>query len=212
MMTIADLRLNYTRASFSEDDADFDPISLFSLWFQNALDAKVIEPNAMTLATATATGIPSARIILLKAFDDRGFVFFTNYESRKGQELSENPRAALLFFWPELERQVRVEGIVTKCSREDSVSYFHSRPIGSQLGALASEQSQIIPNRDAIEEALKLLEEKYQDFEIPCPDNWGGYQLAPTLFEFWQGRPNRLHDRIQFRNEHGKWLRDRLAP
>jgi len=209
---IANLRRNYSYQGLSESDADPNPFQQFQQWFDQALAAQILEPNAMTLATAFA-GKPSARIVLLKQFDDRGFVFYTNYCSRKGQELAENPWAALVFWWADLERQVRIEGQVEKVSDQESNEYFHSRPLGSRLGAWASDQSRVIGDRLLLEQRLTELEQKYQDQEIPRPPHWGGYRLVPTTIEFWQGRPNRLHDRLCYqRLEIGNWQIERLSP
>jgi pyridoxamine 5'-phosphate oxidase len=210
--SIADLRLNYTRAQLTEADVNPDPMRQFQLWFEQALAAEILEPNAMTLATATKDGTPSARIVLLKGVSDRGFVFFTNYESRKGQELAENPQAALVFLWKALERQVRIEGTVEKVSDAETVAYFHSRPRESQLGAWVSNQSQVIANREVLEQRLAELSQQYQDQEIPRPPHWGGYCVIPYTIEFWQGRPSRLHDRLRYRLDNYHWIIERLAP
>jgi pyridoxamine 5'-phosphate oxidase len=211
-MTLADLRLDYTRGGLHESDAGDDPIAFFQSWFEQVQQSEVVEPNAMTLCTATPEGKPSARIVLLKGFDARGFTFFTNYESHKATELEANPFAALLFLWKELERQVRIEGVVSKTSESESDAYFTSRPRGSQLGAWASEQSTVISGREVLEARLKELQLQYGDGPIPRPPHWGGYRLAPTLIEFWQGRPSRLHDRIRFRKVESAWVRERLSP
>jgi pyridoxamine 5'-phosphate oxidase len=197
----------------SEDEAGMDPLALFHQWFEQAVAAELTEPNAMTLATATREGVPSARAVLLKALDPRGFTFFSNYESRKAEEIAENPRAALLFLWHAMERQVRVEGSVEKLSDEESEAYFITRPVGSKLGAWASKQSEIIPNREYLEVRHAELMAKYPDGNIPRPPNWGGYRIVPIAIEFWQGRRSRLHDRIFFtRREDGSWDRVRLSP
>ena len=210
---LADLREDYTRQKLSETDVDSDPFKQFQIWLSDALAAKMVAPNAMTLATATRDGKPSARMVLLKGFDERGFVFYTNYESRKGQELAENPWAALVFFWAELERQVRIEGHVEKCSEEDSDSYFQSRPLGSRLGVCASQQSQVISNREVLESRLQELMVENKNRDILRPPDWGGYRLSPMSIEFWQGRPSRLHDRLRYRLLHdGNWLIERLSP
>ncbi len=210
---IADLRRNYTIAGLSEADAATSPIDQFKTWFQQAVDANFPEPNAMTLATISSEGKPSARIVLLKDVDDRGFVFYTNYESAKGQHLLENPDAALVFFWIELERQVRVEGKVEKVSATESDAYFRTRPRGSQLGAWVSKQTEVIASRQVLESKLEQLEQKYAGKEIPRPPHWGGFRVIPSEFEFWQGRPNRLHDRLRYRlAEDGNWIRERLSP
>jgi len=210
--SLQNLRQDYRSAELSEQDIDQNPIQQFKTWFQQALDAKLYEPNVMTLATATAAGIPSARIVLLKGFDDAGFVFYTNYESHKGRELEENPNAALVFFWAELERQVRIEGTVSKVDPSVSTAYFHARPHGSQIGAMVSPQSQVIKSRAELENHIVILKEKYADQEVPRPDHWGGYVVKPTSMEFWQGRPSRLHDRIRYKLVGGNWIIDRLAP
>lgn len=210
--SIADLRLTYTRAQLTEADVDPDPMRQFQLWFEQALAADILEPNAMTLATATKDGIPSARIVLLKGVSDRGFVFFTNYESHKGQELAENPQAALVFLWQALERQVRIEGTVEKVSDAETVAYFHSRPRESQLGAWVSNQSQVIASREVLEQRLAELNQQYQNQEIPRPPHWGGYCVIPHMIEFWQGRPSRLHDRLRYRLDNHHWILERLAP
>ncbi len=211
---VAALRTEYTKAGLTENDAQADPIAQFRAWFDQAIAAEVPEPNAMTLATATPDGEPSARIVLLKGFDDRGFVFFTNYESAKGRELAANPRVSLCFFWQPLERQVRVKGNVTKVTREESEAYFHTRPRKSQLGAWASRQSNVIPSRQVLETALADLEKKYGETgELPLPDFWGGYRVEPRQLELWQGQRSRLHDRLLYsRLPDGTWGRARLSP
>ncbi len=212
--SIADLRQNYTRAGLSEADVDADPIKQFGVWFQQALDANLIEPNAMTLATATSDGKPTARIVLLKGVNQGGFVFYTNYKSQKGQQLIANPYAALVFHWDKLERQVRIEGEVEKLATKESEAYFHSRPKASQLGAWASAQSQVIPNRQVLEQQLADLETKYKgDATVPLPEHWGGFRVIPNRIEFWQGRPNRLHDRLVYDLQaNGSWKIARLSP
>jgi pyridoxamine 5'-phosphate oxidase len=201
----------YSR-SLNENDIAPSPITQFQNWFDEALQANLPDVNAMTLATATVQGKVSARIVLLKSFDKRGFCFYTNYDSRKGKELAQNPGAALVFFWQSLERQVRVEGVVVRLSDEESNEYFHSRPFGSQIGAIASPQSREIPDRETLEAAYASLEEKYMNQIVPRPGHWGGYRLVPERVEFWQGRENRLHDRIVYTREGGGWKRARLAP
>jgi pyridoxamine 5'-phosphate oxidase len=212
-MSIADLRQEYMFRGLDESDLDPDPFVQFRSWFDQAVAAQVPEPNAMTLATAGADCRPSARLVLLKGFDASGFVFYTNYESRKARELAANPWAALVFFWPQLARQVRIEGRVEPVAPHESDAYFHSRPRGSQLGAWASHQSQVISSRAVLDQRMQELTAAYQARPVPRPPYWGGYRLAPTLVEFWQGRPNRLHDRLRYRRlEDGGWLIERLAP
>lgn len=212
-MSLSDLRREYALAGLKESDLDPNPFKQFDKWFQQALAAGLPEPNAMTLATATPDGKPSARVVLLKGFDERGFVFFTNYESQKGHELSANPLAALVCYWAELERQVRIGGRVSRVSAEESEAYFHSRPLGSQLGAWASRQSEVVGGRKILEERLEKLTQEYQNKPIPLPPYWGGYRVAPDTIEFWQGRPNRLHDRLRYTRQSGdQWLIERLSP
>ncbi|CAN5677724.1 MAG: pyridoxamine 5'-phosphate oxidase [Rubrobacter sp.] len=209
---VADLRKEYTRAGLTESDVASDPVEQFRRWFDEALEADLHEPNAFVLATATRDGLPSARVVLLKGLDERGFVFYTNYEGRKGRELEENPRAALLFYWGELERQVRVEGTVSRTSEEESDAYYASRPRGSRLGAWASEQSRVVEGREFLEDRIGDLEAEYEGREVPRPAFWGGYRVEPEAVEFWQGRENRLHDRIVYRREDGGWKTERLQP
>jgi len=210
--TLQNLRQDYRSAELSAADVDRDPIEQFAKWFKDAMNAKLYEPNVMTLATADRSGRPSARIVLLKGFDQNGFTFYTNYNSAKGKEMEENPQACLVFFWAELERQVRIEGRVSKVSAEVSDQYFHSRPAGSQIGASASPQSAVIESRELLEEKVKELTQKYKDIEIPRPEHWGGYIVEPSHIEFWQGRPSRLHDRISYELIDGNWTISRLAP
>ena len=212
MDRLARLREEYTRAGLGESDVDPNPIEQFRGWFGEALAADLHEPNAMTLATATPDGRPSARVVLLKGFDERGFVFYTNYEGRKARELEINPHCALVFYWGELERQVRVEGRVSRVPDEESDAYFAERPRGSQLGAWASEQSRPVRDRGALEERLRELEGEYEGREVPRPPFWGGYRVEPETMEFWQGRENRLHDRLRYRRAGELWRRERLQP
>ena len=211
--SIADIRKEYIHHSLDESDVAAHPIKQFDLWWSELLQSKVDEVNAMTLATASADGFPSARIVLLKGYDEQGFVFFTNYNSYKGQQLEENPRACLVFFWKELERQVRVTGLIEKVSGAESDAYFHSRPHSSRIGAWASPQSQVIPNRELLKAKEEELKTAFEGKEIPRPLHWGGYRVRPITVEFWQGRPSRLHDRIQYSlEEDGSWKIERLAP
>ncbi len=211
-MSIADIRTDYRLASLAEADVAADPIEQFSRWFDQAIHAEVVEPNAMCLATATPDAYPSARIVLLKGADARGFVFYTDYRSRKGQELADNPAASLCFFWPELERQVRIAGAVQRVSRAESAEYFRSRPLGSRIGAWTSHQSSVIPSRESLEAAMAENEARFADGEVPLPDHWGGFRVVPEQIEFWQGRGSRLHDRIAFQRTAGVWVRSRLSP
>jgi pyridoxamine 5'-phosphate oxidase len=212
MTTLAELRKNYSLGSLDEADVDHNPIRQFKTWFAQALDAQLPEPNTMTLATVDGRGRPSARIVLIKGVDERGFTFFTNYDSRKGRELAENPHAALLFYWIELERQVRIEGVVAKTGADESDAYFASRPASSRIGAWASEQSQVIESRAVLEAREREFSERF-GAEPPRPPNWGGYRLVPDAIEFWQGRPSRLHDRLRYtRTANGDWQIARLSP
>jgi pyridoxamine 5'-phosphate oxidase len=213
-VNIRDLRRDYSRQMLLESSAEPDPFLQFQNWFTQALDAQVIEPNAMTLATITAEGKPAARIVLLKNFDARGFVFYSNFQSRKGQELAHTPAAALVFWWGELERQVRIEGAIDLVSEAEADAYFQSRPRGSQLGAWVSDQSQVIADRSVLENRLAQLDQDYVSVPIPRPSHWGGYRLVPTYFEFWQGRSNRLHDRLCYRHASSSdaWQIERLSP
>jgi pyridoxamine 5'-phosphate oxidase len=211
MDPIAQLRKNYTFGQLSETEVPHHPLPLFQLWFDQAVKAQCPEPNSMTLATADQAGNPSARIVLLKGADQSGFTFFTNYESQKGRELAIRPQAALLFHWHELERQVRIKGLVERVSPAESDEYFHSRPAASRIGAWASPQSSAIPNREFLEDAEKRFKAEFGD-SPPRPEHWGGYCLEPTEIEFWQGRPSRLHDRIHYKLEGSSWKIERLAP
>jgi pyridoxamine 5'-phosphate oxidase len=197
----------------NEASADPDPIKQFDRWLADAVAAGLKLPNAMTLATATPDAVPSARVVLLKDVDEQGFVFYTNYDSQKGRELEANPRAALCFYWPALDRQVRISGSVMKTTREESAGYFHTRPVDSQLGAWASGQSTVIPGREMLEEKMRQLVREYEGGEVPLPPYWGGYRLAPAVIEFWQNRLSRLHDRLRYtRQPGGGWLIERLSP
>lgn len=210
-MSVADLRQKYEKFELLEASLATTPLEQFTLWFNDALQAAVPEPNAMTLATTTPQGRPSARIVLLKGFDERGFMFFTNYTSRKGRELAANPFASLLFFWPQLERQVRIEGSIEKVSAAESDDYFQSRPLGSRIGAWVSPQSQPITRAEL--EARQLALTESLGVQPPRPEHWGGYRLKPDYIEFWQGRPSRLHDRLAFQRDNDEnWARTRLAP
>jgi pyridoxamine 5'-phosphate oxidase len=213
-MTIPSLRKEYRLGDLDRAALDPDPVVQFGRWFEEAVRAGLPEPNAMTLATASAEGRPSARVVLLKGLDARGFVFYTNYESRKGAELAANPWAALVFYWGPLERQVRVEGRVARTSREESEAYFRSRPLGSRLGASASAQSRVLPDRETLERRVAELQARHGDGEVPLPDFWGGYRLAPDVLELWQGRPDRLHDRFRYTRRDGapSWTIERLSP
>jgi len=210
--TVQNLRQDYKSAELNEKDIVKNPIAQFEKWFGDAIDAQIYEPNVMTLATADKSGRPNARIVLLKGVDEEGFSFYTNYLSQKGKEIKRNPFACLVFFWAELERQVRIEGKIEKLDKETSEQYFHSRPTGSQIGAIASPQSQVIEGRESLEAKVQELTQQYEGKQIPKPAHWGGYIVKPTSIEFWQGRPSRLHDRIKFTLVNGSWKIERLAP
>lgn len=214
LIDLKHLREDYSNTPLEIEAAPADPLQLFEQWMQEALHAKLAEPNALTLATATPDGKPSARVVLLKGVSSSGFIFYTNYNSHKGQELEANPQAAMTFLWLELQRQVRIEGKVQKISAEDSAAYFQSRPKGSQIGALASPQSQVIPDRKVLEDKVEALVSTYADVDkLPCPDHWGGYILQAEKIEFWKGRSSRLHDRLVYElQEDGGWTIVRLAP
>jgi len=211
--SIAELRRNYSKKKLSEKNARPDPILQFSKWWKEALKSKIIEPNAMILATASVEALPSARTVLLKGFSEKGFIFFTNYRSQKGHELEENPRACLVFLWKEMERQVRITGTVSKLDGKESDSYFDSRPAGSQLAAIASPQSEVVESREWLDEQYKKLKKQVKKGEAARPPHWGGFIVRPLMMEFWQGRPNRLHDRLLYTPEvNGGWRIERLAP
>ncbi|MGQ0737307.1 MAG: pyridoxamine 5'-phosphate oxidase [Acidobacteriota bacterium] len=208
-----DLRREYASRALDDTGVDADPVTQFRQWFSEALEADLLDANAMSLATVSAEGEPSVRIVLLKGVDERGFMFYTNYESPKGQHLAGRPRASLLFFWATLERQVRISGTVSRLPREESEQYFATRPVESQWSAWASPQSAVIADRPTLERAYDAVKRQYPEQPIPCPPNWGGFALAPEQVEFWQGRPSRLHDRILYtRRPDGTWSRARLAP
>jgi len=212
-MTLADMRRDYASRALNEEDAGADPIRQFHVWFDEALKSQLTDANAMTLATASATGEPSARIVLLKGADESGFVFYTNYDSAKGRDLAANPRASLLFFWPELERQVRITGSVAKTTMAESDAYFHSRPVDSQISAAISQQSRVVRDRSELEARYAAAREKYQGAIVALPSNWGGYRVSPDRVEFWQGRKSRLHDRLVYTKQPGgSWSRARLEP
>ena len=210
---IADIRKDYSHRSLQETEIDSNPIKQFDSWWKEALEANITEANAMTVATSSTDGMPSARIMLLKGFSEKGFVFFTNYNSFKAQQLTENPRVCLVFFWKELERQVRITGIIEKTSHAENDAYFQSRPKASQLGAITSPQSQVIESRQWLDDRYKKLTEQSEKIAIQRPAHWGGYLVKPVIIEFWQGRPGRLHDRIQYSLlDDGSWKIERLAP
>ncbi|MET1080935.1 MAG: pyridoxamine 5'-phosphate oxidase [Pseudomonas sp.] len=214
MQTLADMRRDYVRDGLSETQAPAEPFALFHQWFEQArlTEQPPVEPNAMHLATVDGQGRPHCRVLLLKGLDSRGFTFYSNYDSAKGQQLAAHPYAAMTFFWPGLERQVRIEGTVERVSPEESDAYFQVRPLGSRLGAWASPQSQVIADRDVLDELLAETQRRFLDQAPHCPEHWGGYRLLPERVEFWQGRPSRLHDRLNYRLQDQAWLRERLAP
>lgn len=210
--SVADLRREYARARLDEANVSRDAITEFARWFEEAVKAEVQEPNAMTLASVSPDGAPSARIVLLKGFDERGFIFFTDYRSQKGTELQQNPRAALVFYWPELERQVRITGATTLIDREESEAYFRTRPRGSRISAWVSHQSQVIASRKLLEDRVPELESMYPADDVPLPPYWGGFRVLPATVEFWQGRTSRLHDRIRYIRSGNSWRIERLSP
>lgn len=211
-MDLSELRQDYTKAGLDHATLDPNPFKQFETWFQQATSGQVLEPNAMQIATVSSSGRPSLRTVLLKAFDEQGFVFYTNYHSQKAQDIAQNPQVVLLFFWKELERQVEITGRAEKVSTLESLKYFTSRPRGSQLGAWVSQQSSIITSRSLLEIKLDEMKRKFQEGAIPLPDFWGGFRIVPDTFEFWQGRPSRLHDRFEYRLQQGQWDIKRLSP
>ena len=212
-MNLETLRREYAFEGLDECNVDANPFKQFERWFQQAVDAEIELADVMTLATATKAGIPSARMVVLRGVDERGFVFYTDYRSAKSRELAENPNAALVFFWRELGRQIRISGTVCKVSREESERYFETRPVESRLATSASNQSEVIPNREVLEERFDALKREYHDREVPLPPDWGGFRLSPSVIEFWQGRTRRLHDRLRYtRQPNGEWCIERLAP
>jgi pyridoxamine 5'-phosphate oxidase len=213
MHNLAEIRKEYSKATLDITNASSDPIHQFTKWFDEAIEAKVLEPTAMSLATVSSDNRPSCRIVLLKGIEENKFLFYTNYQSRKGKELENNPVCALTFFWPELERQVRIEGIAGRVSENKSIEYFHSRPLGSQISAWASPQSSIIENRLILEDRARQIEKRFEgNTVLPKPHQWGGYEVDPMLIEFWQGRESRLHDRLEYLKADGSWKVHRLAP
>jgi pyridoxamine 5'-phosphate oxidase len=210
---IVSLRKEYSSAFLNEEDVNHNPFKQFELWMHQAVEAEILEPNAMTVSSVSSEGKPSSRIVLLRGFDENGFVFYTNYNSHKGHDMAQNKYACLNFFWPELERQIRIEGSIAKIDQQTSTNYFHSRPRESQIGAWASIQSAVIANRKVVEDAFIYYTEKFKDLElIPKPEHWGGYNIKPTSIEFWQGRPSRLHDRLRYTEVNGAWKIERLSP
>jgi pyridoxamine 5'-phosphate oxidase len=211
-MNLAELRLSYTKAGLLEEEADGNAIEQFRVWFNQALESEIPEANAMALATAGRDGTPDARMVLLKGFDELGFVFYTNYQSRKARELEQNPRASLLFYWPDLERQVRISGTAARVSEAESDEYFDSRPRGHQLGAWASNQSEPVDSREELERTAAAAAARFEGSAVTRPPHWGGYRIVPDIVEFWQGRPNRLHDRLEYTRTIDGWTRRRLSP
>lgn len=210
---IVSLRKEYSSAFLSEEDVYHNPFKQFEIWMHQAVEAEILEPHAMNVSTVSAEGKPSSRIVLLRGFSEQGFVFYTNYNSHKGSDIQQNNFACLNFFWPELERQIRIEGIISKIEEATSTAYFHSRPRESQIGAWASAQSTVIINRKVVEDAFVFYTEKFKDSAIiPKPAHWGGYNIKPTVIEFWQGRPSRLHDRLRYRIDESEWIIERLSP
>ncbi len=212
MVDFSTIREEYRHARLDESAVSPDPIDQFRIWFDDALRSALREANAMALATSTREGVPSVRIVLLKGFDARGFVFFTNYDSGKGRELAQNARVSLCFYWKDLERQIRISGEAVMTTRGESVEYFNSRPVGSRISAAASAQSAVLGSRYELEAATAALQAEYPNGDVPCPENWGGYRVVPDEIEFWQGRENRLHDRIRYRRQGDAWITERLAP